>query len=256
MTLEPFKEQGYQIIHGLIDQRTVNAIHDFLECSVDEALALLGESGLPVDESNFAEKLGSINKTELSQQVHSVLVGHFPLEIRLSEKLWPAACQDNVKTLIREALGSEKVFMHMPPTARYVLPGNARAGVPPHQDVSYNRHMADFLVMWMPLVSISKDCGGVVVYEGSNEQIERSRTGDESDWLGGIDTSEFDEVACSPMEPGDVLLLNRWIVHGSAPNRSDKTRISVDYRFFGEPAQSNKHYLDLQTLDVVAPKAA
>jgi len=115
--------------------------------------------------------------------------------------------------------------------------------------------MADFLVMWMPLVPITEQCGGVVVYDGSNQPIEQNRYEDGRDWLGDIDTSNYTKTICAPMAPGDVLLLNRWIVHGSAPNTSDTTRISVDYRFFGSP-QSEKHYLNLQNFEVVEPQAA
>jgi len=256
MDLSHFHNEGYQIVRGLIDQDALSKIHNFLDRSVGNALSLLRDAGLPVDDPGFAEQLSNLDDAELTEQAHSVLVGHFPLEVRLSEILWQAPFLESVKAVIREALRNDTIYMHLPPTARYVLPGNSRAGVPPHQDVSYNSHMSDFLVMWMPLVPITEDCGGVVVYQGSNEEVERRRANDGGDWLGGIETDGFTKVNCAPMEPGDVLLLNRWIVHGSAPNLSNATRFSVDYRFFGAPAQSDKHYLDLQTLDVVAPKAA
>lgn len=253
MNLQPFKTDGYQIIRGLVDPPVVQQISTFLKQSIEDAKKIILKAGLNVEEQGFQTALAE--NQPLSQAAHSVLLGHFPLETRLSRVLWEAPRIEAVQRMLKEALSCNRLYMHMPPTARYVLPGNCRAGVPPHQDISYNRHMADFLVMWMPLVPITETCGGVIVYDGSNEPIERNRSEDSSDWLGDIDTSAYTKTICAPMEPGDVLLLNRWIVHGSAPNTSDTTRISVDYRFFGSP-QSEKHYLDLQSFEVVEPRAA
>jgi ectoine hydroxylase-related dioxygenase (phytanoyl-CoA dioxygenase family) len=52
---------------------------------------------------------------------------------------------------------------------------------------------------------------------------------------------------------GDVLLLNKHIIHASMPNHSIRTRFSIDFRFFGARDHSHKHYLDMQTWNVIAP---
>ena len=57
--------------------------------------------------------------------------------------------------------------MHMPPTARFILPGNSAAAVPPHQDVSYNHHLTDFITAWVPFHPIDEESGGVAVFSGS-----------------------------------------------------------------------------------------
>ena len=55
------------------------------------------------------------------------------------------------------------------------------------------------------------------------------------------------------MNPGDCLVLNRWVVHGSVANTSDRTRVSTDFRFFPSRETSTKHYLDMQEWRVIDP---
>jgi hypothetical protein len=96
----------------------------------------------------------------LTKTTHDTLTGHFPLEVRLSENLWKIPYSESFYSIIKTILRSENVFMHMPPTARFVLPGNVYAGVPPHQDISYNKHMTDFITVWVPLVDIDEEGAG------------------------------------------------------------------------------------------------
>ncbi len=58
------------------------------------------------------------------------------------------------------------------------------------------------------------------------------------------------------MQVGDVLILSKWILHESMPNRSNKTRISTDFRFFTESERSTKHFLDMQSWQVSEPRVA
>jgi hypothetical protein len=106
--------------------------------------------------------------------------------------------------------------------------------------------------MWTPFTSIDAECGGVGIYHGTNEPRERAAAQD-GFWLGAIATDETTLVHPA-MEPGDVLFLSKWIVHRSMPNRSARTRISCDYRFFAAPETSSKHWLELATGTIHEPK--
>ena len=55
--------------------------------------------------------------------------------------------------------------------------------------------------------------------------------------------------------PGDIVVMGNETVHASMANLSSRTRLSVDFRFFGEDSRSSKHYLDLAERRVVAPAA-
>jgi len=233
-------------------------VRRFLESRIaDEVAAACAEIGCsdPRDLVSHIGHLAQDGGTRLSKATRDTLSGHFSLSTRLSEELWRVPRSPRLRTLLQSVLSSSSLRMHMPPTSRFVLPGNTYAGVPAHQDISYNRHMSDFVTVWVPFVDIDEACGGVRVYRGSGEKIERlAREEKDQFWLKGAPTDGFDPVHCV-MQAGDVLLLSRWVVHESMPNRSFRTRISTDFRFFAEREHSSKHFLDMQQWHVVAPEA-
>jgi ectoine hydroxylase-related dioxygenase (phytanoyl-CoA dioxygenase family) len=55
------------------------------------------------------------------------------------------------------------------------------------------------------------------------------------------------------MKPGDVLIFHRHTLHTSRPNLSDTLRLSLDMRFFGAEDRTQKHYLDVQRMEVFEP---
>lgn len=179
--------------------------------------------------------------------------GEYPLKARLSEELLAIPKNNDMRWILRDVLDSQELYMHMPPMARVVKPGNSVAAVPSHQDVSYNGHMSDFVTVWIPLTKIDEECGGVAVYEGSGK-ADRIPTWKPEDaiWLHGVNTDDYRQKKLD-MEVGDVLVMNKSIIHKSMPNTSDHPRYSVDYRFFGSGQTSTKHYLDMQTFEVIAP---
>lgn len=254
-----FDARGFLLLRGILDPEEVAGMRAFLAeqaaGSIDRLCAALGAAhaaDLPAAIERWSEdpRLPSL-PADLRQQMS----GHFPLAARLSPRLWAIARSSRLQRVLRGLLGGDRLYMHMPPTARFVLPGNRRAGVPAHQDVSYNRHLASFITVWTPLVGIDEECGGVAVCPGSGSDPEHPVAADGPFWLGGVPTGG------RPMEhphlaPGDALLLNPFVIHASRPNRSPRIRLSVDCRFFAAPGGSAKHHLDLQRWEVVAPPGA
>jgi ectoine hydroxylase-related dioxygenase (phytanoyl-CoA dioxygenase family) len=255
-TLEKrFARDGYAVVRGLIPRRIVAEVGAFLEAYVDGAVAALSRTFGVSDRAELFARLAALQAGdragELDLQTMNVARGLFPLEIRMDERLRSIAFDPAVRAAVGALLGSDELRMHMPPTARHIANGNVAAPVPAHQDVSYNRHMSDFITMWTPFTAIDEACGGVGIYTGSNEPRERS-TAQDGFWLGGIAADEA-ALIHPLLEPGDVLFLDKWIVHRSMPNRSERTRMSIDYRFFAPPHTSTKHYLDVTTRIVHAP---
>jgi ectoine hydroxylase-related dioxygenase (phytanoyl-CoA dioxygenase family) len=185
-----------------------------------------------------------------------VLLGHFPLPVRLGEALWQIPLKLAERPFLYDCLGATKLFVHMPPTARFVLPGNTTAAVPAHQDITYNKHLGPFCVVWAPLVEIDRACGGMAVYprtQGRGELFAGNAVAPADGWMPAIDVGGLARVELEPLAPGDVVVMGNETVHESMPNRSARTRLSVDFRFFGDNSGSSKHYLDLAERRVVAP---
>jgi hypothetical protein len=229
--LTPLRTRGYQVVRGAIDPATVLAVGAYLA----DALATVQRDGPPPGQEDHVRS------------------GHFPLDVRLSPRLWELPRRGELLAIVEQAVGAADICMHMPPAARFITPDNGDAAVPPHQDVSYNRHMPDFVTVWLPFVTIDAACGGVAVYDGARPRRELLDDHARGLWLKPVAADGGVRVECQPMEPGDILLLDQWIVHESMPNRSDRPRLSVDMRFFSAAKGSSKHYLDCRRWQVVAP---
>ncbi|RXZ33727.1 phytanoyl-CoA dioxygenase [Oxalobacteraceae bacterium CAVE-383] len=255
-----FLTHGYAVVKNIVPPSTIANVHAFLLNQTNDALGLAQKelrcdsaSGLIDVAGEIAEgKYGTLSA--LTKATRDTLTGHFPLNVRLSEKLWQIPMSPEVREVLKACLNSKNIFMHMPPTARFVLSKNKHAGVPPHQDISYNGHMSSFITMWVPLVDITDECGGVIVYEGSGQSnVQEAPDSQQQYWRKPIETLDY-KPRHMTIKAGDILLLNQNIVHGSALNSSDQTRISIDFRIFGEQDSSTKHYLDLQTMHIFEPK--
>lgn len=168
----------------------------------------------------------------------------------------------NSHPLLFELLSTKRLFAHMPPTARFVIPHCSLARVPPNQDVSYNKHMGDFCVMWVTRVPIDQACCNMAIYPGTQalgELLEPADASSTSHWLPAIDGDAFGgarRVVLEPLAPGDAVTFGPRTIHESMPNVSDRVRLSCDFRFFGEQVQSGKHYLDIARDTVIAPPSA
>jgi ectoine hydroxylase-related dioxygenase (phytanoyl-CoA dioxygenase family) len=253
-TVDPdaFERDGYAVVRSILPVEVVAGIGRFLADGEPAAVEMLRrflrlDAG---DDVCAATESALRSGKPMPKDVRDVAMGHYPLEKRLSEQLWEVTRVDGFRRLIQRLLDDEHVFMHLPPASRYVLPGSRTAGVPAHQDVSYNGHLTNFITVWVPFVPVDASCGGVIVFAGGDRNV-REIAPPTGPWLGACSTAGLQPVQ-PHLDLGDVLVLSDWIVHESAPNHSDHTRRSIDYRFFaGGP--SAKHALDLTSYEVLPP---
>jgi len=113
--------------------------------------------------------------------------------------------------------------------------------------------MPKFVTVWVPFVPIDECCGGVAVHVGTHKTPEVIHGERKGFWFEPIHPTRSEIVGCD-VPLGGALLLSDSIVHESMANHSDRIRYSVDYRFFGDGG-STKHYLDLDTMEIMAPTA-
>lgn len=257
VSIDDFRAKGYQIFRDVVASDRVSTVKSYLQQQEFAAIRTLEPLGIRAKQphlgSDVAKLLASSNADKIDRDLRATMTGHFPLNVRLSEVLWAIPKDPHVQELLRSILDAAILHMHMPPTARFVLPGNNAAGVPAHQDISYNRHMTSFVTMWVPLVDIDSLCGGITIFEAKHTGEIPTKLGMYGMWNDAVDTTGLTAVNCVPMRPGDVLVFNNLLIHQSMPNLSNNTRFSIDYRFFGDLDTSQKHYLDMQSWQVVAP---
>lgn len=249
-----FYREGFQILSNLVPIDVIKQVHNFLnqeaQVTIEELIKFFGLK----DQKSLSAKIVELSKTEdfnhLERALQMKLSGHFSLETRLSSHLLNVVKSQSVINLYENIFPGRTPRLHMPPTARFVLPQNSFAGVPPHQDVSYNTHIEDFFVLWIPFCDITDTKGGVQIFKGTNQPKQINLPHGKNFWLEGINVAGAESIHCK-MKAGDALLLNKWIVHASMPNVSDEIRISSDYRFFC--GSSDKHFFDYHQDKIIAP---
>lgn len=253
-----FAEEGVVVIKQALPAAVCRATHDYLADALNDTAGLFARHGIAADAPEAGAQVGRLldEPAAVPAEDRHVLLGHFPLPVRLSEALWQIPLALAQQPLLYALLGATRLFVHMPPTARFVLPGNVKAAVPAHQDVTYNKHLGPFCVVWVPLVEIDRACGGMAVYprtQGRGELFSGDAVAPADGWIPGVEVAGLERVELYPLTPGDVVVMGNETVHESMPNLSSRTRLSVDFRFFGDNSRSSKHYLDLAERRVVAP---
>jgi Phytanoyl-CoA dioxygenase (PhyH) len=253
-----FDQEGIVVLKGALPAAVCRATHDFLATALAKMADLFARYGIDIEAPDRGRKVAHLldSPAAVPPEDRHVLLGHFPLPVRLDAALWQIPLALVEQPFLYELLGAENLFVHMPPTARFVLPGNDKTAVPAHQDVSYNKHLGPFCVVWVPLVDIDRACGGMAVYprtQGRGELFAGGKVAPVDGWIPGLEVAGLSRVELFPLAPGDVVIMGNETVHESMPNRSGRTRLSVDFRFFGEASRSSKHYLDLAERRVVAP---
>jgi hypothetical protein len=259
-----FEREGILIARNVLPPHLVQTVAEFLRDALKEVDRALGRYGLSMQDVDLVERLAALmeeSPAELTERDRHMFLGHFPLEVRLAEPLRAIPRFLNSHPLLFDLLSARRLYAHMPPTARYVLPRCSLARVPLHQDISYNRHMGDFCVVWVPLVPIDRACGGMAAYARTHTApelvVDRQHAAADG-WLPPIASNAADataRVVLAPLELGDLVVLGQRTMHESMPNASDRLRLSCDFRFFGETSHSTKHYLDI-TADTVVPPAS
>src|SRR5262245_3505512 len=235
-----FRNEGVVALKQILPVAVCGPVRDYLLASLDELADLFAQYGISLrapDAGQQVERLLEREPAAVLPEHRHVLLGHFPLPVRLGEALWAIPLHLSNNSIPHDLLKAQRLFVHMPPAARFVLPGNSKAAVPAHQDVSYNKHLGSFCVVWVPLVEIDERCGGMAVFpqtQGLGELFEGESVAATDGWIPPIKTAGFERVELRPLSPGDIVVMGNETVHESLPNTSDWIRVSIDFRFFGE----------------------
>ncbi len=133
-------------------------------------------------------------------------------------------------SVMTKLLGDD-LIIHPRKIARVSFPG-IEYPTPPHQDFTFNQACSDVLTTWIPIGDVSRELSGLEILRGSAARgpLQVHPT----DGLGGERVDVDDD---SPdwrtidYKIGDVLIFHGFSVHRSKANRSNRLRLSVDYRY-------------------------
>ena len=235
---ELLDQDSYVFLPGLIDRATVAEVRAAI-LGVLETQGWL-RAGEPLDaavpsEKAEPERSGSDNFLAAYAGIQSIQSFH---ELAIQPAL--------IDVLSR--IFDTPVLTHPMKIARLGVPTPELWTTPTHQDFQIIQGTADFVTAWVPLCDCTEELGGLRVLRGSH------RTGARPVFaaagVGGVGVAEspVDQGwASADFQMGDVLIFHSLTAHGALPNRTERIRLSGDFRYqsVGSPlreAMLNPHY--------------
>jgi hypothetical protein len=169
---------------------------------------------------------------------------------------------ERLSVQIGEALEQAGLFKHsgleVPivwPTLRSDLPGESTYTFPLHQDYVTTRCRTAWR-LWIPLRAVDRHHGTMEVAPGSHRgapfpYVTEGRTYPHVE-RGELERRGLD-TRCLDLLAGDAVIFSPWLLHGSVPNRSDRTKWVLllhvqDLAAFvdpADPADPLRQFLDL-----------
>lgn len=207
-----FDENGYYIARGVFSSSEVQE----LERDFDRIVGQILSSGEEVN-ARWAgpemEKMGAAGTVVLhTHNVH-----------QYSAAWLQAFLHPGFLAASNEILGPDVVLHH---SKLFQKPAEQGAPFPMHQDWGYFPTLNDTMLAAIIHVSAASDeMGCLRVYPGSHKE------GRMTGAMGGDDVllAKYPIENATPLEaePGDVVFFHYCTIHGSLPNRSDRTRKTV-----------------------------
>lgn len=235
-----FAEQGYLLIKGFYDfeadiEPILRDIHRIIGLVAERHGVSLSREGFAPE--RFDDGYGVLLSTNrrLAGEVYD-LVKQIPSFLRLIS-------HPKAEALFRDMRGTDHAGIG---AASYGIridnPNEEKFRSHWHQEFVFQPQSIDGIVFWTPLLPIKPELGPVVILPGSNRDglctyvrgtTYAEKTGAYQIGIHDEDAvvSRYDHVA--PLtEPTDLLLMDFLTIHGSGYNISDRSRWSVQSRFF------------------------
>ena len=213
-------EDGYVLVRGLLPK---GALLDVRR----QMLEVLADAGMvrcdrPLDDaapdlSNFA--------VEPEPAFMAMLRGQYALEDLNALKHLPTL-GGLIERLFGEAVVPLPSFV-----CRNIFPEREAYTAPPHQDYVHIQGTTRNHAAWIPIGDCDAVMGGLSVAAGSHRLgllDLRPALG-----AGGLEVVAHGRLDWrhGPFETGDIVVFNSLTVHRGVPNRSDRMRLSVDFRY-------------------------
>lgn len=101
--------------------------------------------------------------------------------------------------------------------------------VPAHQDAYSIGGSLDSMVVWIPLINVTKDLGALQVVPGSHAK--GLLTSGSLEGFGLVDCFKDEDFITVEMRAGDALFFSSYLVHRSGNNTTDSIRWSAHFRY-------------------------
>lgn len=152
--------------------------------------------------------------------------------VQMQQQVHELAVHPALLDLTGDVLG-ETSFGHPMHIFRISPPAGRAASTPVHQDYRLIQGSADTLTTWIPLADTPRDAGGLRVLAGSHRLgvLPVSRAPGPGGMAADVADDDDPRWRTTTFTAGDVVLFSSLTVHAAVPNRSDRYRLSADFRY-------------------------
>lgn len=137
------------------------------------------------------------------------------------------ARNSDIVALVKRLVHDEPVLMGV---ESFNKPARIGSAVPPHQDNAYFcMTPPDVLTVWIAVDDVTEENGPVCYVPGSHLEglLPHAPSGVAGNSMGISDPKQFEETYTGLLSPGDALIHHSEIIHFSAPNHSDRSRLGL-----------------------------
>lgn len=212
---EFYKQNGYVLVKGVFSREEVEEMRGAVERIIQRA-------ALSRKDENHAWQGDFLPPEELKKLV---LKGFHDVHYHDSS-FTRAVTHPNMVQILRELIGLNVLLHH---TKMLVKPPENGAAFPMHQDYPYFPHQQHtMLAASVHLDDVNEENGCISVIPGSHKEGPLKHVG--MHYLNHKEYPLSMGTPC-PAEAGDVLFFNYLTIHGSGPNRSERTRRNVLFQY-------------------------
>lgn len=236
--LEHYHERGWVIVRKLLSEEDVERVHAMtrrIESEVAEGEGDFNKDGVHY---NFER----VNGTELETisgagQVRKGVLRKIQ-EPFLCEEDFKEVCASEKVLDCTESILGDTIYYHS--SKLMFKPGGGGRQKPWHQDFAYWPDMKGKQVtVWFAIDEATKENGCIQVWDRSHKNGLVQHHGGELQI--SEDMVPKEDILFAEMEPGDVLFFDVLTFHASAPNFSNKPRLSCIIDFQEQYQQNNPH---------------
>jgi ectoine hydroxylase-related dioxygenase (phytanoyl-CoA dioxygenase family) len=212
---EFYRENGYLLVKGVIPKADVKVMREGVERIIQRA-------ALAKKDANHAWQGDYLPKEELKKLV---LKGFHDVHYH-DASFMRAMTHPNMVAVLTHLIGPN---VHVHHSKMLVKPPENGAAFPMHQDYPYFPHAKHtMLAASLHLDDADEENGCLHVIPGSHKQGPIPHVG--MHYLNHKEYPISMGTPC-PAEAGDVLFFNYLTIHGSGPNRSERTRRNVLFQY-------------------------
>ena len=225
---EVYRDKGFVLLKGFFSQEKMDEIrNDAKKIFVSQMVRLGLVASTPLNETAFEASMVDLFQKDLQsftncgkQAQHLISLHRLCLDQRITQRLsgfgleFPNISTRPVLYFNSERLAKKEVYWRLSA----------------HQDWRSMQGSLDSIVVWVPLMDISKTLGALEVIPGSHKRGLQDATiiDGYGKMQGTIDESDFIPLE---IEKGDALFFSTFLVHRSGTNATNSIRWSCHFRY-------------------------